>query len=221
MGYDGVELACWGDHFDVERALASPDYVHQRWRVLQAQGLGCHAIANHLVGQAVCDLIDERHRAILPPEIWGDGEPEGVRQRAATRMIDTAKAARAFFDARPGAAAIDFPATVTGFTGSSIWHAVYAFPPTSQAYLEQGFDDFARALAADSRRLRRGRRELRPGGASDRDRLRHRQRAARTGSGRPPPALRLQLRSLALRLPGRGLHAASCAPSANASSTST
>ncbi len=144
MGYDGLELACWGDHFDVERALASPDYVHQRWSVLQAQGLGCHAIANHLVGQGVCDRIDERHRAILPPEIWGDGEPEGVRQRAAARMIDTARAARAFFDARPGAAAIDFPATVTGFTGSSIWHAVYAFPPTSQAYLQQGFDDFAR-----------------------------------------------------------------------------
>jgi sugar phosphate isomerase/epimerase len=144
MGYDGLELACWGDHFDVERALSSPDYVRQRWSVLQSQGLVCHAIANHLVGQAVCDLIDERHRAILPPEVWGDGDPEGVRQRAAKRMIDTAKAARAFFDARPGAAAIDFPAVVTGFTGSSIWHAVYAFPPTSQAYLQNGFDDFAR-----------------------------------------------------------------------------
>ena len=22
MGYDGVELACWGDHFEVDRALA-------------------------------------------------------------------------------------------------------------------------------------------------------------------------------------------------------
>ena len=143
MGYDGLELACWGDHFDVERALASPDYVHQRWGVLQAQGLCCHAVANHLVGQAVCDLIDERHRAILPPEIWGDGEPEGVRQRAAARMIDTAKAARAFFDARPGAATIDSPATVTGFTGSSIWHALYAIPPTTQAYKERGFADFA------------------------------------------------------------------------------
>ncbi len=33
---------------------------------------------------------------------------------------------------------------VNGFSGSSIWHACYAFPPTSQAYLQQGFDDFAR-----------------------------------------------------------------------------
>ncbi|MFW5883230.1 MAG: sugar phosphate isomerase/epimerase family protein, partial [Verrucomicrobiota bacterium] len=27
--------------------------------------------------------------------------------------------------------------------GSSIWHALYAFPPTSQEYLEKGFADFA------------------------------------------------------------------------------
>ncbi len=26
----------------------------------------------------------------------------------------------------------------------SIWHALYAFPPTSQAYLDRGFADFAR-----------------------------------------------------------------------------
>ena len=37
------------------------------------------ALGAHLVGQAVCDRIDERHRAILPPEIYGDGEQEGVR----------------------------------------------------------------------------------------------------------------------------------------------
>src|SRR5690606_33861836 len=114
MGYDGLELACWGDHFDVERALGSADYLRGRWALLQARGLDCHAIANHLVGQAVCDRIDERHRAILPAEVWGDGEPEGVRQRAAARMTDTAKAARAFFDARPDAARLDFPAVVNG-----------------------------------------------------------------------------------------------------------
>ncbi len=144
MGYDGVELASWGDHFDVKQALDSPGYVRERWSLLAAHGLDCHAISNHLVGQAVCDPIDERHRAILPAEVWGDGDPEGVRQRAAARMIDTARAARAFFDARPGAPAGGRRAVVTGFTGSSIWHAVYAFPPTSQAYLQRGYDDFAR-----------------------------------------------------------------------------
>lgn len=142
MGYDGLELASWGDHFDVVRALNEPDYVERLWALLQKHGLSCYAISNHLVGQAVCDLIDERHQAILPAEVWGDGEPEGVRARAAERMKDTARAARKFFDARPDEAVIH--PVVTGFTGSSIWHAVYAFPPTSQAYIQRGFEDFAK-----------------------------------------------------------------------------
>lgn len=132
MGYDGLELASWGDHFDVHAALASPGYVKAKRELLADHGLQCFAISNHLVGQAVCDLIDERHQAILPAAIWGDGEPEGVRQRAAQEMKLTAQAA-----ARFGVK------TVTGFTGSSIWHATYAFPPTTQAFWDRGFDDFA------------------------------------------------------------------------------
>jgi sugar phosphate isomerase/epimerase len=145
MGYDGVELACWGDHFDVVQALSSKRYVLEKWDLLQANGLSCCAVSSHLVGQAVCDPIDERHRSILPPDVWGDGRPEGVRRRAAARMIATAKAARRFFNARPGRrAAGEFPAVVNGFTGSSIWHSIYAFPPTTQEYWENGYRDFAR-----------------------------------------------------------------------------
>lgn len=146
MGYDGLELACWGDHFDVDAATSSKKYVHQKWELLKDHGLSCHALSSHLVGQAVCDLIDDRHKAILPPDVWADGEPEGVRRRAARKMTLTAKAARAFFDARPGAAARKdaFPAVVNGFTGSSIWHSLYAFPPTSQAYYDAGYTDFAK-----------------------------------------------------------------------------
>src|ERR1039458_6722479 len=119
MGYDGVELACWGDHFEVDKALSSPEYVSEKWELLRANGLSCQAVSNHLVGQAVCDLVDDRHRSILPPDVWGDGEPEGVRRRAAKKMIATAKAARRFFDARPSKRrAGDFPAVVNGFTGS-------------------------------------------------------------------------------------------------------
>jgi sugar phosphate isomerase/epimerase len=136
MGYDGLELACWGDHFDVPACLADPDYASNRWAILRGHGLSCWAISAHLVGQAVCDLIDDRHRAILPPEVWGDGQPEAVRRRAAARMIDTARACRKFFK--------DAPAVVNGFTGSSIWHSLYAFPPTDQAFWQRGFDDFAR-----------------------------------------------------------------------------
>jgi len=132
MGYEGLELACWGDHFDVRRALADEGYVERQRRLLEQHGLSVHAISNHLVGQAVCDLIDERHRGILPAHVWGDGDPEGVRVRAAQEMVDTARAAR-----RLGVG------VVNGFTGSSIWHSLYAFPPTPQSYWERGFRDFA------------------------------------------------------------------------------
>ena len=132
-GYDGLELACWGDHFDVRRALAEPDYCQSRWDLLNRHGLTCYAISNHLVGQAVCDHIDERHRSILPEHVWGDGDAEGVRQRAAEEMRRTARAA-----ARLGVA------VVNGFTGSSIWHLLYSFPPVPDAMIDEGYDDFAR-----------------------------------------------------------------------------
>jgi sugar phosphate isomerase/epimerase len=136
MGYDGLELACWGDHFDVQQALASDSYVKDKWALLKSHGLTSLAIGNHLVGQAVCDLIDERHRSILPEHVWGDGDPEGVRRRAAQELQDTARAAAKFG-----------VKTVTGFTGSSIWHATYAFPPTSQEFWNKGFEDFAQRFA--------------------------------------------------------------------------
>jgi sugar phosphate isomerase/epimerase len=76
-GYDGLELACWGDHFDVRRAAEDVDYCVARRELLQSHGLDVWAISNHLVGQAVCDRIDERHEAILQAHVWGDGDPSG------------------------------------------------------------------------------------------------------------------------------------------------
>jgi sugar phosphate isomerase/epimerase len=131
-GFDGLELACSGDHFDVPRALAEPDYCAGVRRLLEGHGLGCWAISNHLVGQAVCDPIDERHRGVLPAEVWGDGDPEGVRRRAAERMQDTARAA-----AQLGVK------VVTGFTGSPIWHMLYSFPPNDFEAIERGYEEFA------------------------------------------------------------------------------
>jgi sugar phosphate isomerase/epimerase len=131
-GYDGLELACWGDHFDVQRALAEPDYCQGRHDLLARFGLKVFAISNHLVGQAVCDRIDSRHQSILPEHVWGDGEAEGVRKRAAEEIKDTARAA-----AKLG---VD---VVNGFTGSSIWHLIYSFPPVSPESIDAGFADFA------------------------------------------------------------------------------
>lgn len=132
FGYDGVELACWGDHFDVQAALRDEAYCQKKRELLARHCLECHAISNHLVGQAVCDRIDERHQSILPTHVWGDGAPEGVQQRAAAEMIDTARAA-----AKLGVS------VVNGFTGSSIWPYLYAFPPLGPQMIENGYKDFA------------------------------------------------------------------------------
>jgi len=132
-GYDGLEIACWGDHFDIHRAVNEPGYVEDRKEILTSYNLKAWALANHLVGQAVCDNpIDERHQGILPERLWGDGEAEGVRQRAAEEMKDAARAA----------AKMGIP-TVVGFTGSSIWHTVAMFPPVPAEMIERGYQDFA------------------------------------------------------------------------------
>jgi sugar phosphate isomerase/epimerase len=131
-GFDGLELACWGDHFEVDKALADDSYVRGKRDLLEQHGLKCFAISNHLVGQCVCDPIDRRHKAILPASVWGDGDPEGVRQRAAEEMQHTARAAKLF--------GVD---QVNGFTGSSVWAKLYFFPPTSQDDIDEGYRDFA------------------------------------------------------------------------------
>jgi len=131
-GYDGLELACWGDHFNVQRALEEDDYCEQRKEILAKHDLKVWSISNHLVGQAVCDPVDERHKEILPDHIWGDGDPEGVRQRAADEMKDTARAA-----SKLGVE------VVNGFTGSSIWSKMYSFPPNTPGTIEKGYQDFA------------------------------------------------------------------------------
>lgn len=133
FGYDGLELACWGDHFEVDKALEDDGYCDARRKLLKKHGLEVYAISSHLVGQAVCDNIDERHKAILPEDVWGDGDPEGVRQRAAQKMIDTARAAE-----KLGVT------VVNGFTGSSIWHLLYSFPPVPPEMIDAGYDDYAK-----------------------------------------------------------------------------
>lgn len=130
MGYDGVELGCWGDHFEVEKADAA--YCQAKRDLLAAKGMKCFAISSHLVGQAVCDNIDARHKQILPDYVWGDGDPEGVRQRAAAELKATAVAAKEFG-----------VGVVNGFTGSSIWHLLYSFPPVLPGQIDAGFKDFA------------------------------------------------------------------------------
>ncbi len=130
FGYDGLELACWGDHLDVGRAAADPGYCAAQRALLEAQGLGCWAISNHLAGQLVCDPNDERSDAFAPAALAGDAE--GKRAWAVEAMKDTARAARS----------LGVP-VVCGFTGSPIWHLLYSFPPVSPAAIDAGFARFA------------------------------------------------------------------------------
>jgi sugar phosphate isomerase/epimerase len=131
FGYDGLELACWGDHFDVRKALEDNSYCAKKRELLEKNDMQVFAISAHLVGQAVLDNIDDRHKAILPDYVWGDGNPSGVNKRAAEELKNTARAAQKL--------GVE---VVNGFTGSSIWHLLYSFPPVSPQMIDDGFKLF-------------------------------------------------------------------------------
>ena len=132
-GYDGLEIAASGDHLDLKRADEDDAYLQSRLDILDRHGLEVFAISNHLTGQAVCDdPIDFRHQAIVRDYTWGDGDAEGVRQRAAEDMKRSARVARKL--------GVD---TVVGFTGSKIWQYSAMFPPVPASVIDAGYEDFA------------------------------------------------------------------------------
>ncbi len=132
FGYQGLELACWGDHFEVDKALTVDGYCALRRDLLEQHDLQVHAISSLLVGQAVLDVIDERHKAILPAYVWGNGDPAGVNVRAAEELKNTARAAQ-----KLGVG------VVNGLTGSSIWPLLYSFPPVPASMIDAGYELFA------------------------------------------------------------------------------
>src|SRR5262249_57905674 len=121
------------DHSEVQRALSEADYCPRKLELLARCDLAVPVLGNHRVGQAVCDPIDGRHQALLPDYVWGDGNPEGVRQRAAEEMMATVRAAQ-----KLGVG------VVGGFTGSPLWSYVGGYPGPSAAVVAEGFRDFAR-----------------------------------------------------------------------------
>jgi sugar phosphate isomerase/epimerase len=132
-GYQGLELSCWGDHFEVQRALSEDGYCQEKLDLLSRHDLEVPVLAAHRVGQAVCDPIDARHQALLPDYVWGDGEPEGVRQRAAEEMMAAARGAQ-----KLGVG------VVSGFTGSALWSYVLGYPGPAESVVTDGLKDFAR-----------------------------------------------------------------------------
>ena len=131
FGYDGLELACWGDHMDVDKAATDAKYCKKQLGILEKNGLKCWAISNHLAGQLVCDLNnDSRSDMFAPADCAGDAEKK--RAWAIETMKNTARAAKNLGIK-----------VVNGFTGSSIWHMIYSFPPASEEMIEDGFKNFA------------------------------------------------------------------------------
>jgi sugar phosphate isomerase/epimerase len=131
-GYDGLELACWGDHVDVERAAKDMTYAASRRQMLADHGLKLFAISHHLAGQLVLDPNDDERSDIFAPKSC-HGDSEKKRKWAIKTMKDTAKAARNI--------GVN---VVNGFTGSPIWHLLYSFPPVSDKTIDAGFERFAK-----------------------------------------------------------------------------
>jgi sugar phosphate isomerase/epimerase len=132
-GYQGLELACWGDHLEVQRALSEPGYCQNKLELLARADLSLPVLSCHRVGQVVCDRVDARHQALVPDYVWGDGDPAGVRQRAVEEVMATARAAQ------------ELGVTVlSGFTGSPLWSYVAGYPGPTPVVIAEGFEDFAR-----------------------------------------------------------------------------
>ena len=70
-GYDGMELGCWGDHMDVEKAAADKDYCKKQLGILKKHNLKIFAISNHLGDLSIYHLD---HLVHIPDhaEVVGD-----------------------------------------------------------------------------------------------------------------------------------------------------
>ncbi|NIA16902.1 MAG: TIM barrel protein [Planctomycetes bacterium] len=131
-GYDGLELACWGDHMDVSKAATDEKYVAKQLGILKKNNLQLFAISNHLAGQLVCDPNnDSRSDGFAPADCAGDAEKK--RAWGVESMKNAARAAKNLGIK-----------VVNGFTGSPIWHMVYSFPPVTSEMIEEGFAYFAK-----------------------------------------------------------------------------
>ena len=132
-GYDGLELACWGEHLDVEKAAKDKEYCKRVLGLLEKRHLKVWAISNHLAGQLVCDPnTDARSDSFAPASCAGN--PEKKRAWAVEALKNTARAARNLG-----------LSVACGFTGSPIWHLIYSFPAVPPSMIEEGFASFAKA----------------------------------------------------------------------------
>lgn len=131
MGYDGLEIATWGNHLNIDKAYSDDKYVEWILETLKKNDLTCKAIGTHIIGQCVGDGPDPRLDGFAPGEFAG--QPELIRAWAIDQMKKVAVVARKME-----------VEVVTGFVGSPIWKYLYSFPQTSEEMVEEGFNEVVR-----------------------------------------------------------------------------
>ncbi|MCR5678159.1 MAG: sugar phosphate isomerase/epimerase [Agathobacter sp.] len=128
MGYDGLEIACWGNNLDAKRAATDMEYVKYIKDTLAKYGLQCKAIATHIIGQCVGDYNDPRLNNFAPAELAD--QPDQIRAWAIETMKYAAVAAKNLG-----------VKIITGFVGSPIWKYLYSFPQTTEEMIEAGYQE--------------------------------------------------------------------------------
>ncbi len=131
IGYDGLEIACWGDHMDVRKGAEDSAYIAEKKELLAKHNLQCQALGAHLAGQCVGDYNDPRLDGFAPGKY--QGKPDEIRAWGIDEMLATANAAAAM-----GCK------VVTGFMGSTIWKYIYSFPQTTEEMVEEGYNEIKR-----------------------------------------------------------------------------
>ncbi len=128
MGYDGLEIALWGNSFDLERAYKDDKYIPFIQDTLSKYDLVCKAFAAHIIGQCVGDAPDPRLNNFAPAELAD--RPEAIRAWGIESMKKAAAVAN-----KMGVKVI------TGFTGSPIWKWMYSFPQTTEEMVAKGYEE--------------------------------------------------------------------------------
>jgi sugar phosphate isomerase/epimerase len=154
-GFQGLELACWGGHFDVRAIMGSDGASHldSHLEALNSNDMGVWAVGSHLVGQGIAarHAADPDQLSILPDYLHGETDEE-VRVRCADEMMLTAQAVDKFRDraiskfGSEKAGLMYNVGVVTGFTGSPIWDKLYRFPPISEEAIEAGYQEVAERM---------------------------------------------------------------------------
>jgi len=127
IGYEGLELATWGNHINPKKAAEDESYIKQIKDTLEKYDLKAYAISAHLCGQLVGDVFDKRHNGFAPATVADD--PEAMREWAVQEVKYIIQAAENL--------GIEI---ITGFTGSPIWNYWYSFPQTSEEMIEEGYN---------------------------------------------------------------------------------